>query len=379
MSGSGFDTMTSILTLEAVQKFLDVATCPEDVFTGDPDCFRTEYRRLAGICHPDVAESDAKDLAKALFSDLGRWRADAETKIAAGTYGDRKPAAPPKPPYKESELSIGSENYRLVAELGSGTVARVHQAVLEGGAPKGQVTVKISRRPSDNDLLAREFRALNEITAIDLDRDREAFLSTQRVYVPHPHRTAEIRGANAARYRANVLMVPHGRHMTADELRRNPKFRSGVPAAHVYWIYRRLLLTLWMAHVRGYVHGGVNPANVLIYPEAHGLVLIDWTAAARIGSEHVPVIDPEWEAFAAPEVRKKAKAAPATDIYSATAFAKYLAGDGGDLPNAIAEFFERCLDPDPARRPQDAERLHEEFGRMIEKLHGPRKFVELEV
>ena len=42
------------------------------------------------------------------------------------------------------------------------------------------------------------------------------------------------------------------------------------------WIWRRLLLALGHAHDRDVIHGAVLPTHVLIHPEAHGLLLVDW-------------------------------------------------------------------------------------------------------
>ena len=37
------------------------------------------------------------------------------------------------------------------------------------------------------------------------------------------------------------------------------------------------------AHINGVIHGAVLPEHLLIHPEFHGLVLIDWTCAVTPG------------------------------------------------------------------------------------------------
>jgi hypothetical protein len=49
------------------------------------------------------------------------------------------------------------------------------------------------------------------------------------------------------------------------------------------WMFRRLLVALAIASEAGIVHGAPLPRHVLIHPETHGLVLVDWTAAVHTG------------------------------------------------------------------------------------------------
>ena len=44
-------------------------------------------------------------------------------------------------------------------------------------------------------------------------------------------------------------------------------------------MWRRLLTALGWAHRARLVHGAVFPEHVLIHPELHGLVLVDWCYA----------------------------------------------------------------------------------------------------
>ena len=143
-----------------------------------------------------------------------------------------------------------------------------------------------------------------------------------------------------------------------------------------------MLLTLFLAHRSGFVHGAVTPDHVLVFPEEHGLVLLDWTAAARLGRERVPLADSVYEAFLPPELLARAMAKPSMDLYMAAATALHLLG--GDvrtkqLPPHISEPIAaellRCLAPAERYRPQDAFELHEAFGRAL----GRREFVPMTV
>ena len=160
--------MTSLLTLEAIQAQFERATCPEDVFGADP---RVDFRQLAKVCHPDQADADAKDLATTVFAALVTWKEQADRKLALGTYGDRLPLPPEKPPYVESELTAGKIHMRLVGELGEDGIAKVHEAKPDNAAADSQYMLKIAIGPSNNDLLQREFRHLSLVTAVDPDHN----------------------------------------------------------------------------------------------------------------------------------------------------------------------------------------------------------------
>ena len=176
------------------------------------------------------------------------------------------------------------------------------------------------------------------------------------------------------RRRDGILIgVPTGRCFTARQLREE-KFTGGVEPKHVWWILRRLLMTLWMAHLQGRVHGAVTPDHVLVYPSQHGLVLLGWTASARIGAESVPLYDPAWET--PPEVAAKALASVPIDLYGAASVALYLLGDEEkNVAPPIRRLLARCRDPKSGRRPQDAERLHSLLGDLL----GKREFAEMVV
>lgn len=313
--------------MENLQARLERATSPEAVF-GPRESVTASYRALAKGCHPDRVAPEDRALAEAVFKKLSYWRE------RAGQPG-------------------------LLAE---GLHTTVVQSVFDGRP----VVEKRLRNLADTDLLEREFRALLAIRAPHADPDVEhGFAAKQRAYLPEP-----VAFRKSATEVVSVFAFPEGHALTGQTLRER-YYPEGVPAKHVWWIFRRLLLTLWLAHLRGLAHGAVTPDHLLIYPEAHGLVLLDWTCASRIGKEHVPLYDPAWEAFSPPELLAKAPATVASDLFQAAQTALYLLGNQ-PIDGPIRAFFTQCCDPEPTRRPQDAERAHERFGTLL----GPRTFAE---
>ncbi len=346
-------------------KTIERATCPEDIFgplLSESDLSEA-YRHLALLVHPDRG-GDAK-----LFVKLGFWRDEARKGLAAGTYGERRA------PFAPVTLPVGEKNLTLTGVRAEGLLATIYDA--DFPAPEGfRAFAKMVRAPADNDLLEREGQTLEELWRPDTDPSAEReFFARQRVYVPRPLARFTITDAERRQRNGLVLATPEGRCFTGKQLREE-KFPRGLEPKHVWWIWRRLLMTLWLAHLRGFAHGAVTPDHLLIYPEQHGLVLLGWTASAKLGTEPVPLADPTWKALQPPELFTKALAGVPSDLFQAASTALYLLGDEEKtIAEPIRRFIARCRDPKPGRRPQDAEHAHAVLGRLL----GTRTFAELVV
>ncbi|HEX9997459.1 MAG TPA: hypothetical protein VGB45_09975 [Abditibacterium sp.] len=365
-------------TLEAMAEHFESAVCPEEVFGALPGEARAQFaalkalqRELTRTCHPDLALPADKALATQLFQSLCQWEGVARLKIEDGTYGDFLPYRAPEAPYQPVELEVRGQKLKLTGLIAEGTFAGVHHAEMEGETAERVTFAKYARDARDNDLLEREYLVLKGFQHAHPDGAAEEFFQKQRVYVPAPRTSFSLLDETGAKHRTNVLSVPAGDCYTAEVLRRD-KFPDGIEPKHVWWIFRRLLLTLWMAHLKGYVHGAVTPDHLLIFPQAHGLVLLDWTCAAKIGEEHVPALNPTFEAFYPPEIARKEVAFPATDLFMAASTAIYMLGSDParrqiprTVPAALAQALLDCLHPNPAQRPQDAEIFHNEFGALL--------------
>lgn len=364
--------------LEAMEKAFGEAPCPEDVFGAlngssleQLGALKAQLRSFTRICHPDNALPEDKDLATRVFQALSRWEVIARQKIESGTYGDKRPDAA-SPAYTPVQLLVRGKTLTLSDLLAKGIFADVHAAQYEDEA-QGALFVKYARDVGDNDLLEREFSVLKSLHLPDANPEAEAFFVSQRAYVPFPVTSFSVRDENKTKHRANLLRVPTGRCFTAETLRRD-KFPDGIEPKHVWWIFRRLLLTLWMAHLKGFIHGAVTPDHVLVFPEEHGLVLLDWTCAAKIEEEHVPAINPAFEEFYAPELLRKEVASPSADLFmAASSIIWMLGGNPGarripdTVPEALKQALLCCLDPVARRRPSDAEAFHNEFGNLLGK------------
>jgi hypothetical protein len=148
-------------------------------------------------------------------------------------------------------------------------------------------------------------------------------------------------------------------------------YPDGLDARDVAWMWRRLLVALGLAHRAGVVHGAVLPPHVLIEPDAHGVVLVDWCFATEPGGV-VPALVPDHQEWYPAEVTGRRPCGPGTDIDMATRCMTWLMGHRA--PHELLAFAAGCRQRSLSGRPDDAWRLLGELDEVLHRLYGPRTF-----
>jgi hypothetical protein len=309
------------MTSEEALTLIEAATDPGALFGSDP---ARQYRKLARLTHPDAHPGDARTAAA--FAKLaGLWQR--RTRGATG----------------------GTD--RLFA---AGDLANLYEH--EDGL------LKIVRDPADNDLMDREAKALAHLRT----RGERRY----RAYVPLLVRfQVHNDPVTGVRRLANVIGKLDGFRTLAQVKEAYP---DGLDPRDAAWMWRRLLVALGFASHAGLIHGAVLPGHVLIHPDEHGLVLIDWCYSMPMPSARPAAVPGAYKDWYPAEVLDGDPVGPDLDIYLATKCMTDLVGD--NLPRELAAFARGCTLASPRHRPQDAWRLLGELDQVLERLYGPRKF-----
>lgn len=305
-----------VSTAEAITQ-IEAARCPEDLFGGDA---ASSYRRLARLTHPDAHRGDAR--AAAAFAKLAAmWR----------------------------ERQDGPERFSV-----SGDIADLYRG------PRG--LLKLARDPADNDLMDAESRALTRLRA---DGDRRYL-----AYVPTLIGAQRRQDPSSGAVRHGSLLERLDGFCTLAEV--HAAFPSGIDPRDAAWMWRRLMVALGFAHRTGVLHGAVLPEHVMIHPQEHGLVLVDWCYSVTSAGGAVPAVVGRYRDWYPPDLLARQPAAPGTDIYLAARCMTYVMGE--QAPRPLLSFAGGCRLRNPRRRPGDAWRLLAEFDDLIDRLYGPRTF-----
>lgn len=344
------------MELKAILILLEKAVCPEDVFgklNGEP--LSDIYRRLAKIVHPDKARSAEKAQAEEAFKRLQSWYEKAETKVAAGTYGDRNALG-------ETVIETKSDRYVIERRLSHGDIAEVFLAQNKAGA---KVVLKITRTPANNDLLANEAKTLRYFRT-----DSPSKSLAVMAHIPELLDSFELRDGKAKK-RVNVIAWAQGGYTLAQVREAYP---SGLDLRDAAWMWNRMLGALLAAHQSQIIHGAVLPEHFVIFPESHNGILIDWCYAVAPGAPLRAIVPARRGSYPL-EVMVKRPATTAVDLYMAAVCLRSLLSDEtfANLPRPVVGLLRSCW-LGPAHRPQDAWQLFNEFGELLKALYGPRKF-----
>lgn len=340
--------------------FILGAVRPEDVFgplegaTEDQIVMlRRAYRRLAASVHPDKVGGSAE-----AFVALQDLHAKAQRAVLSGVYGRGEATY--------ATLSVRGRDYELHALAARGDVANVFLGHATGAGVRWPVALKVAREERHSALLKHEARILRRLN--DPDAVEERF----RPYVPELLDSFLYRRSTVNRA-ANAIVALEG-FFTLEQVR--AAYPDGVDWRDMAWMLRRLLVALGYAHANGVIHAGVLPPHVMIHPDQHGLVLVDWTSAVT-GDGLVEVVSKAWRSWYPQEVLDREQPGPETDIFLAMRCAVYVLGgdpETGALPEStpkrLRAFIRGCSQEQRRRRPDDAWSLLQEFDALL----GKRRF-----
>lgn len=341
--------------LTTLLHILRSASCPEDVFgpltPHDVAGLKQRYRDLAIIAHPDHNAQQVA-AATAAFQRLQHWFAVASAKVAQRTYG------------RSPQLIVNTKRAQYVSCTPPlhGDLSDLYAAEASGN----HVLVKVARSARNNDLLQTEAHALGWLArALDGKKLRAHFPTLIEHFF--------LDDSVGMRRYGNVLRAEPGTVTLAAVLAAHP---AGLDLRDAAWIFNRVLAALGATHDLDLVHGAVVPSHVLIRPEDHNGILIDWCYSVPSGTPLKAISLLDMAAYP-PEVRAKQPVTPATDLYmAAQLLLRLLGGDSAThelpqhVPTPLRALVRACLIPAPPRRTSDAWQLFDDFREILATLYG---------
>jgi len=127
---------------------------------------------------------------------------------------------------------------------------------------------------------------------------------------------------------------------------------------HVCWITDRMLNALKYLHFHGVIHGDVKPGNVIIQPDSHMVVLVDY-GLSLIRPSRKSKSKGYTPMFASPEQERGLSLLPESDLYSLGMTMMFaLGGDlkrkevPADVPDSLCRFIKRLIAYNMLSRPR---------------------------
>lgn len=155
---------------------------------------------------------------------------------------------------------------------------------------------------------------------------------------------------------------------------------GSLEAEHVCWITERVINVLKYLHYHGVVHGDVKPQNIIIQPEDHTVVLVDYGLS---------LVRPSWDSsskgytpfFAPPEQVNGLTLIPESDFYGLGMTMIYALG--GDVekrkvpestPDSLCDFIKKLIVYDVLSRPNwEKEDLSDTIQSIRQKEFGRKR------
>lgn len=237
--------------------------------------------------------------------------------------------------------------------------------------PTELVLIKLLRNERDLPFFENEWKTIQELNqskAVGAD-----FFSS---LLPQPVIHGAINSGSFIGRHASIFRWESGfRHSFNEVIQAYPQ---GISPRASIWVWRRILEMLHFIHNSGFVHGAIVPSNLLVQENDHGVRLVGYTFAGRIG-EKVKTDPQIFSPFhpGNPHLTKQLDL-----LMSARCITAILCGDPatGSLPKAVPAKLSAIirryalLDPEKPSL-EDAWSIREELGQISNETFGPAEFI----
>ena len=327
---------------------------------------RGTFRHMAKALHPDrYHKASEVERADAAFKKLMHFWEQARVSIENGTYGVTADTFAPFTLHTRKSL------YTIERLIAYGDLCAVYAGNTARADGQRSVLLKVPLKPENNDLVTNEARILKHLrTSQEYEKLRHFVAQLIDTFSYQEEASGMVRQVNVLAYTEGLFSLKEVR----------AAYAQGVDARDMAWIWRRLLVALGLAHANTVLHGAVLPTHVLIHPQQHGVVLIDWSYAVLNPDEtgeRISAISSTYRDWYPAEVFAWKTPTPGLDIaMAARCMIDLLGGDPQQcmlpetVPWQIQNHLKGCTLAAPQMRPQDVQLVLNEFDALIERLWG---------
>lgn len=287
------------------------------------EVLQAAYRALIKLHHPDV-NATAGEMAIALNEAYAVLSDPKQRK----EYGRKRRMVDPK--------VVGP--YRILSKIAEGGFGKTYKAeeILTGLPVCIKHCSEIS--PENEEVLIEEARAMGGL---------------RNYALPSYHQVVKLDDGSFAL----VMSFIPGKTV-AQVVEKN----GALDPEHVSWISQRVLHALMYIHSQGVVHGDLKPQNIIVQPDSHNAVLVDF-GLSMIKPRGDDKAKGYTDLFAPPEQLRGEVLIPESDLYS-LGMTMLFALDGGDVkriaakevpascPDPLCDFIHRLVVREPLSRPR---------------------------
>ncbi len=245
-------------------------------------------------------------------------------------------------------------NYKIIDRIAEGGFGKTYKA--EQMTLKAPVCIKHAHKvsPQDEEIMLQEATAIWDLRHFGIPNIRDVIRLDD--------------GSLAL-----VMSYVHGPTL-AEIIAKN---KGGIEPEHVAWISERILNILKYLHFHGVIHGDIKPGNIIVQPDSHTVVIVDY-GLSLIRPSSKTLNKGYTEVYAAPEQLKGGTLLPETDFYGlGLTMINALGGDieakqvPSFVPDNLCAFIKRLVAHNLLSRPNwGSEDLGESIKKVREKDFG---------
>lgn len=245
----------------------------------NPEVLKVAYHALVKIYHPDKGERDGR-----IFRQIVE---------AYNTLSDPEKRAK----YDQREQTISSRPGKIIGDY------RIIEKIAEGGFGK---TYKAEHTRLGTFVCIKHCPHISPEVDTILEQEARAVWDLRHYAIPAMRDLLRLDDGTSAL----VMSYIEGPTL-AQIIEKNGR----IDPEHVAWIMQRVLNALQYMHFQGVVHGDIKPQNIIVQPEKHMAVLVDYgLAMVKPRAEEKSI--GYTELYSPPEQRRGAPLIPETDLYS---------------------------------------------------------------